>query len=50
MDAKLIGKQLQNRRKKLELTQLQLAEILGVTHQAVSRWETGRVYQTFKHC
>ena len=41
MDAKLIGKQLQNRRKKLELTQLQLAEILGVTHQAVSRWETG---------
>lgn len=41
MDTKLIGKHLQNRRKKLDITQLQLADMLGVTHQAVSRWETG---------
>jgi len=41
MDSKEIGKQLQKRRKNLDITQVELSNILGVTHQAISRWETG---------
>lgn len=36
-----IGDNIRHYRKKQELTQAQLAERLGVTVQAVSRWETG---------
>lgn len=36
-----IGNQIKNFRKAKKLTQEQLAEYLGVTSQAVSKWETG---------
>ena len=37
-----IGKFIAERRKLVNLTQFQLAEKLGVTDRAVSKWETGR--------
>lgn len=37
-----IGKFISERRKQLNLTQLQLAEKLSVTDRAVSKWETGK--------
>ena len=37
-----IGKFIAERRRKLELTQMQLAEKLNITDRAVSKWETGR--------
>jgi phosphoribosylformylglycinamidine cyclo-ligase len=43
MDNKLIGNYLQQKRKLKEMTQKQLADILGVTFQAVSRWEKGYI-------
>ena len=42
MDQQKIGKFIQELRKEKDLTQLQLAEKLGVTDRAVSNWETGR--------
>jgi len=41
MNAKKIGLFLKEKRISNNVTQVQLAEKLGVTHQAVSRWETG---------
>ncbi len=41
MDSKLIGKYLQQKRKEKDFTQKDLADIMGVTFQAVSRWEKG---------
>jgi DNA-binding XRE family transcriptional regulator len=41
MDAKKIGIYLKEKRRGIDATQLELSEMLGVTHQAVSRWETG---------
>ena len=41
MDMKMIGKSIAEARKKSSLTQEQLAEKLGVTTQAVSKWENG---------
>ena len=41
MDNKTIGKYLQEKRKSKDMTQSDLAQILNVTYQAVSRWETG---------
>lgn len=38
----IMGNQIQRRRKELHLTQNQLAEQLGVTKQAVSKWENGQ--------
>ena len=37
-----IGNFIAERRKKVNLTQMQLAEKLGVTDRAVSKWETGK--------
>ncbi len=41
MDKKEIGKFIQTLRKKKKLTQSELAELIGVTDKAISRWETG---------
>lgn len=41
LDLEKIGKRISERRQKQNLTQEQLAEILHVTRQAVSRWEKG---------
>ena len=42
MDQIKIGKFIAEKRKERELTQMQLAEELGITDRAVSKWETGR--------
>jgi transcriptional regulator with XRE-family HTH domain len=42
MDQVKIGKFIAQCRKKENLTQMQLAELLGITDRAVSKWETGR--------
>ena len=39
-----IGENLRKLRREKDLTQEQLAELLGVTFQSVSRWETGATY------
>ena len=41
MDQVKIGKFIAARRRAAELTQMQLAEKLGITDRAVSKWETG---------
>ena len=42
MDQLKIGKFISERRKAQGMTQMQLAENLGITDRAVSKWETGR--------
>ena len=42
MDQKKIGAFIARCRKEKNLTQMQLAELLGITNQAVSKWENGR--------
>lgn len=42
MDQKKIGAFIARRRKELDMTQKELAEKLGITDRAVSKWETGR--------
>ena len=42
MDREKIGQFILEQRKKLNLTQSELAEQLHVTSQAVSKWENGR--------
>ena len=42
MDQVKIGKFIAECRKKENMTQMQLAEKLGITDRAVSKWETGR--------
>ncbi|MBR2634969.1 MAG: helix-turn-helix transcriptional regulator [Clostridia bacterium] len=42
MDQIKIGKFIAERRKAVELTQMQLAEKLNITDRAVSKWETGK--------
>lgn len=42
MDQEKIGKFIACCRKKQKLTQEQLAEKLGITYKAVSKWETGK--------
>lgn len=41
VDSKKIGQLILTRRKAMGCTQQQLAELLGVTNKAVSKWETG---------
>ena len=42
MDQIKIGRFIAERRKKKNLTQMQLAEKLGITDRAVSKWENGK--------
>ncbi len=42
MNTDKIGSFIKEKRKQKELTQTELANILGVTEKAISRWETGR--------
>ena len=42
MDQIKIGKFISECRKKVNLTQMQLAEKLNITDRAVSKWETGK--------
>ncbi len=42
MDQVKIGKFIAERRKQQGLTQMQLAEMLGITDRAISKWETGK--------
>ena len=42
MDQIKIGRFIAEQRKKANLTQMQLAEKLGITDRAVSKWETGK--------
>lgn len=42
MDQKKIGAFIAQCRKEKSLTQIQLAELLDITNQAVSKWENGR--------
>ena len=42
MDQIKIGKFIAERRKSLNLTQMQLAEKLSITDRAISKWETGK--------
>lgn len=42
MDQKKIGAFIAQCRKEKSLTQMQLAELLDITNQAVSKWENGR--------
>ncbi len=44
MDAIYTGKVILDRRKELNLTQKELAEMLNVTDKAISRWENGLNY------
>ena len=44
MDAKKTGERIAALRKEKGWSQTELAERLGVTNKAVSRWETGRGY------
>ncbi|MBQ6268064.1 MAG: helix-turn-helix transcriptional regulator [Clostridia bacterium] len=41
MNTEAVGKRIADRRKELGLTQEQLAEKIGVSPQAVSKWENG---------
>lgn len=41
------GKFIASCRKEKGLTQAQLAEELGITDRAVSKWETGKMYARF---
>ncbi len=41
MDSSKVGRNIAEQRKKLNMTQVQLAEILNVSNKTVSRWENG---------
>lgn len=42
IDNRLVGKRISTMRQQMELTQQQLAAMMNVSHQAVSKWESGQ--------
>ena len=42
MDQQKIGEFIKNKRKEKELTQIELTDKLGITNQAISKWERGK--------
>lgn len=50
LDLKMIGRKLIELRQNQNLTQEDVAAKLFVTHQAVSRWETGKALPTIDNC
>ncbi len=44
MNSKIIGKRIKHLREQNNLTQEELAKECGVTYQAVSKWELGKIY------
>lgn len=49
LDFKAIGNGIRERRQRLGYSQDALAETLGVTHQAISRWEQGEAMPTVEN-
>lgn len=49
MNTNEIGTYIAERRKDQKLTQEQLGEKLGVSYQAVSKWERGENFQTLQY-
>lgn len=45
----MLGQNIHRHRKKRKLTQAQLGEVVGVTRQTVSRWETGECMPERSH-
>lgn len=48
MPSKDIGQEIARLRKERNMTQLQLADLMNVTDKAVSKWERGLSYPSFK--
>lgn len=44
-----VGEVIKDKRQKMKLTQMELAELLKVMAQAVSRWETGQCCPDIQH-
>ena len=42
VDYKLIGSRIKKQREQNKLTQEQVAEMLGISRQAISKWESGQ--------
>lgn len=43
MDYKEIGRKIKNKRKELNLTQLELAKRIGLTESSISKYEAGKI-------
>lgn len=41
LDQKLFGEKLRNHRKRIGMTQEEVAEKIGISPQAISKWESG---------
>lgn len=50
MNQQKIGKFIAECRKKANLTQMQLAEKLGITDRAISKWENGKAIASSRRC
>ncbi len=46
--SQVFGKNVRTRRKELKLSQEELAELLGISHQSLSRMEQGRIAPKFE--
>lgn len=48
IDNRVVGRRIAMLRQKSALTQQQLAALMSVSHQAVSKWESGQALPTFR--